>query len=160
MQSETYEVWDYVKYDYGTNSNHNDIWTALHTGTNLTRNTDYSTIDEGTNTYAEYRTQINNMDSVIELDMRQDQYGGWVIAIFQENTQLTGFGTDITANTWIHMKIVIEGTTMKLYKDGSTNPSITRTNIVRDTSKPLYFGLCTPQNTTLIDFKDFKVYPL
>ena len=160
--SETYSLWDYIRYDYGTQSNHNDIWTPTTSTPTLTRGNDYSTINEGTGSYAEYRTQIQNTDCVIEMDIRKvDGGNSWVTSLVQGSTQLTGCGVGTDKyNVWLHFKIVIEGTTIKFYRDDETSAFVTRNGITRDTSQPLYFGFSTPQDVTTVDFKDFKVYPI
>ena len=131
----------------------------------MVRGEEYTTISEGSETYAEIRTQIQNRDCVIELDIRNDSMSGWVTSISQGTTitnatQLTGFGLLSDPTVWTHLKIEIQGTTINAYYNNETSPRVTRQNIVRDTSKLLCFGLTTPQTITTIDFKDFKVYPL
>lgn len=85
----------------------------------------------------------------------------WITILYQDSTQLTGCGLgQDKIDVWVHFKIVIEGTTIKFYRDNETSAFVTRTGITRDTSKPLYFGFSTPQSVTTVDFKDFKVYPI
>ena len=127
----------------------------------LVRGEEYTTLSEGTETYAEIRTQILNSDCVIEMDVRNDMQNSWITMLYQDSTQLTGCGLgQDKINTWVHFKIVIEGTTIKFYRDNETSAFVTRTGITRDTSKSLYFSFCTPQTVTTVDFKDFKVYPI
>ena len=162
LVSETYSIYDYIKYDYGTQSDHNDIWTKIRGTESLTRGTEYTTLAEGTgDNFADIRTQIQNRDCVIEMDVRNDGSNSWITLLYQDSTQLTGCGLgQDKLNTWVHFKIVIEGTTVTYYRDNSTTPFVTRSNIVRDTSKALYFAYTTPQSVTKVDFKDFKVYPI
>ena len=159
--SETLNVWDYVKYDYGTKNNHNDIWSKIQLASEINREDNYTHLSEGEGVYASIKTKIVNQDCIIEVDLKNNSMTGWIIGVLQESTQLTGFGLLSASYTeWTHLKVVIEGTTIKAYYNNETNPTTTRTGMVRDTSKPLYVNLMTPQTITYVDFKDFKVYPL
>jgi len=161
LQSEIFEVWDYVKFDNGTIASHNDIWTKQVQTSEIVRYDEYTSVSEGSGTYADVRTQITNQDCIIELDVKNDSMNGWIIGIFQSSTQLTGFGLlQDSFNQWTHLKIEIQGSTIKAYYNNETSARVIRNNMNRDTSQPLNIALQTPQSITTIDFKDFKVYPI
>ena len=139
--SETYEVLDCYRYDEGLQAegHHNDIWTGL-TNTDLTRETEYTTIKEKTVGTTAYCTFINIplTDYHIEVDVFQ-------VDGTQNEGVFTIVNEDYSFADWIGGSLGEWKHISKDYHDLAPN---TRVRIMTA-------GTCTETR-----FKNFKLYPI
>ena len=103
FQSETYELYDVIKYDNATTLDHTDnFWTSA---SNITRGDEYSTIDN----LVLY--SLISGDVFIELDMKTTMTSaGQLLFIATDSSSirpLTVSECGLTQNTWGHVKLKI-----------------------------------------------------
>lgn len=150
FQSETYEVFDCVKYDNATSTDHNDG--AWENSSLINRGDEYSTI--GSSSVIAVYSSISD-DICIELDLRTDTFStGTVIRIAQGSStilaDLTRQVLNLNQNEWKHIKLTINNN--KLTVDGTSITDVDVTGYNR-------FYLRSNSNYN-IDFKNFKIYPI
>lgn len=164
LLQETFVVWDTIKYDNATTSDHTDIWTKGNGSDNakLERKTEYTEFSEiVTGTDCILYTQITH-ECTIEFDIQ--------IVSTDYSRQWGALGQSANANTrsslfiplskrdgdWHHVTIVFTNGTGTFQIDNET-PTILNVNNY-DSSMNMYFRFLTGNEITGINFKNFKVY--
>jgi len=163
LQSETYSVWDYIKYDKGTINDHKDIWTVSRG--KLERMEEYTSISQGTDT--QYLVKIPfSKGQVVEfdynlIDIGTGQLYNWQIyfrnggtTVFADSLYL--FTQTPQLNTWYHVKIEVTDV-ISIYPQYRETPIIDSS---KDPSLINEFAFYNPNGIKEVAFKNFKVYPI
>ena len=146
--TETTIIYDTIKYDKATTTDHNDnFWAST---TNITRNTNYSTIGS-TNAISIY-TQITG-DMCIEFDVRTNADNKAIVSRISNNGTFLydlrknrlGVGDD-----WKHIRLTIIDNLLSV--DGTSITDVSVTDFNR-----FYFRIA---ENKLLDFKDIMVYSI
>lgn len=159
---ETYEVWDTLKFDNGTSTSHNDIWSDNTEA--LTRASEYSTLKEGGSSNVVLGLTIPSSNIRIEFDLYQAD-GGNTDFFYQFNQSgayknggsVCHLGKSL--NQWNHIVIDLPSSSgYHLLSDGVNTP--VQRSMTWDTTSNILFRLWTAGNMTELRFKNFKVYPI
>ena len=155
--TKTYEVFDVVFKDIGTDTNYaawtNDI------NLTLVRGTDYTTLSQ-TDTSSAGIHRLNpsiTYDLCIECDLYIDvgsSYTGFIQ--FRQSTSNKGSISITNFNTgeWQHLKLTVDGTTVSINVDGVDKNPLTLSSSTWDR---VYFQIL--YNTT-VKYKNFIIYPI
>lgn len=154
LQSETYDLYDCIKYDLATTANHNDIW-----DTQPTRGASYSTYSPATGaTDATLRyCTIPQQDICIEFDIyvKIDSGANFLSVRYGTTGISVANKTDlgIGNQTWYHIKWeIVNGQATWTNTDTGKTKSVTIENYNR-----FYFRFDV---TEYISFKNFIVYAI
>ena len=126
--SETYDLWDTLKYDNATLTNHNDsFWVSA---TDITRNDEDSsiTISSGSvNIFSDISGDIS-----IELDLKSDMPTSQNIFYIRRSSvtlsSYTLLALGMTENAWKHLKINIKNNLLSIEGTSITNVDVTGYN--------------------------------
>ena len=165
VESNQYELWDCIKYDNGTTSNHNDIWTVGTNGT-LTRTDTYSQLKElGTGNVAA-KIFFVPLKTCIEFDFLQvdGTINELPVRMIQNSTAFANFSLSSVGgvlNEWHHYRLILDGSnTMKIYVDERTNPIERSIMQNADWNADIQYNFWTSDTITELWFKNFKVYSI
>lgn len=159
---ETYEVWDTLKFDNGTSTSHNDIWSDNTEA--LTRASEYSTLKEGGSSNVILGLTIPSSNIRIEFDLYQADGGNtdFFYQFNQSGAYKNGGSVDHlgkSLNQWNHIVIDLPSSSgYHLLSDGVNTP--VQRSMTWDTTSNILFRLWTAGNMTELRFKNFKVYPI
>ena len=148
---ETYGLWDTLKYDNATLSDHTDsFWASV---TNITRNDTYSTIGSESSTINIYSAITG--DICIEFDVKTNTFSTGTVARITNGSStvladLTRQALNLNQNEWTHFKLTIEDN--KLSVDGTSVTDVDITDYDR-------FNFRSNTNYS-IDFKNIRIYSI
>ena len=164
LVSETYSIFDCIKYDGGTINNHNDIWDTLDANSKFDRYDEYSILSEtGTADAYLYLSQLPT-SCVLEFEVAyvDGTMGNGFITFYDGNNYKSFFSIQI-----LGYPVTLDTRFFKLrvtYDNGSItctdldNTSKTRTNSYTGDINRMRFA--TGAGTTALKIRDFKVYPI
>lgn len=169
---ETYEVWDYLKYDKGILSDYNDsLWSQKVTNATFTRETDYSELllNEGV-TKAGYIYLVGLSDNlIIDFDFYQVdgmKGNGFLNVMNSSYSSITWFSIqniglgDEFIGKWLSLRLELNSNSATLtYLE---NPSKTMTKEYTSTGTPvrLRFVMGGNISITSMRFKNIKIYSI
>ena len=151
-----------TKRDYGTQTNHNDIWATNTTSSTIkvTRADTYTEFAELTSTNLANNVSGLSENSIIEFDYYQvDGGNNSFMQIFNSSdSQIYSGGVNIgnfngTTGNWYHFKISFVNNNVHI-ENTTTGVSVDRAY----TSTPYKFGFWGSNNITAIRFKNFAIY--
>ena len=162
LVSETFALYDCLKYDNATSSGPNNIWSA--NNVTLERKTEYSRVYETTTgTDGNLTTQIDH-SVCIETDIQlvSTDYSRPFIALGQSANAQTrtsiGLPSSKRDGNWYHVKITFTNGTGTVAFDDESPSSLIVNNY--DSTGNLYFRFVTGYEITEINFKNWKCYPI
>jgi len=152
-----------TKRDYGTSSNHNDIWSTNTTSSTIkvTRTDSYTEFAELTSANLINTVSGLSEDSIIEFDYYQsDGLNTNSFMNINDSNSVTIYTGGINLNQfnalvgeWYHFKISFNNGTMTMINE-TTNTTITKSY----TSTPAKFNFWASSTITAIRFKNFVIY--
>lgn len=159
---ETYEILDAVKYDKGTTSDHNDIWSD--NVDSLTRTSEYSILKETSTSNVVLGITIPSSNMRIEFDVYQPDgatsdffYQFNQSGVYKNGGNLGHLSKSL--NQWYHIVIDLPSSSgYHLLSDGVGTP--VQRSMTWDTTSNILFRLWTAGNITELRFKNFKLYPI
>ena len=159
LVSETFALYDCLKYDDGTNTN---IWNT--NNATLTRSAEGNNLSESTaGTDGNCSTKIDHSVAVeFDVQLVSTNYSKIFAQLGQSANAMTRCHITLPSTyqngNWHSVKITFENGTGKLYVDNGSATNLTVTNY--DSSGELYFRLVTGNEITEINFKNWKCYPI
>ncbi len=155
---ETYEVMDTIKYDNGTSSDHNDIWTSSR-GT-LNRASEYTSLEisSGESYQMTYLNLTNTDNFIIEFDAMFDCTDSNNAEIQFRNSSWTILRTyklsSYTKDTWTNIRFEFQDGYIKKFING-----VQEGNALAITGVGMFL-LQRYTDDNYIYFKNFKYYPI